>query len=52
MSVYCDVEQNLAVSPDVMRLLGREDQGVRLPDGNYFATFTAFHHLHCLVSRE
>ncbi|KAJ2980944.1 hypothetical protein NQ176_g2331 [Zarea fungicola] len=41
-------KQNLALSPTIMQLLGREDQGIKLPDGNYFGTFTVFHHLHCL----
>lgn len=37
-------------NPDIMRFLGREAEGVQLPDGNYFGTFTVFHHLLCLVN--
>jgi hypothetical protein len=32
-----------------MKDLGREEQGIRLPDGNYFGALMVFHHLHCLV---
>jgi hypothetical protein len=42
-------EQNIALSPEIMKDLGREEQGLRLPDGNYFGALMVFHHLHCLV---
>lgn len=33
-----------------MHSLGREEEGIRLPDGTFFGSLMVFHHLHCLVS--
>jgi len=40
--------QNLGISPETMKGLGRLDQGIKLPDGNYYGSLMVFHHLHCL----
>ncbi|KAF2766848.1 hypothetical protein EJ03DRAFT_277287 [Teratosphaeria nubilosa] len=42
------LDQNLGLSPALMRELGREDEGIRLPDGTYYGSIMVFHHLHCL----
>ncbi|KAI0394288.1 hypothetical protein F5Y17DRAFT_264356 [Xylariaceae sp. FL0594] len=40
---------NVRLSPEMMRQLGRpEDEGVRLPDGDYIGTLGVYHDLHCL----
>jgi hypothetical protein len=31
-------DQNLALSPQTMRELGREEEGIKLPNGNYFGS--------------
>lgn len=43
-------DQNIGVAPDLMRKLGRVEEGIELPDGTYFGSLMVFHHLHCLVS--
>ena len=42
-------DQNIRISPETMRKLSREDEGIKLPDGNYYGSLMVFHHLHCLV---
>jgi hypothetical protein len=32
-----------------MKAMGREREGIKLPDGTYFGSIMVFHHLHCLV---
>ena len=46
------VDHNLGISPERMKDMGRIDQGIELPDGRYYGTIMAFHHLHCLVSNS
>lgn len=41
---------NMGIPPQVIGEMGRLDDGIRLPDGDYFGQFMVFHHLHCLVS--
>ncbi|KAI1160181.1 hypothetical protein F5B18DRAFT_676256 [Nemania serpens] len=43
---------NLGLSADYMRELGRQDEGIRLPDGTYYASMMVFHHLHCLKNLQ
>ncbi|KAM3548793.1 hypothetical protein MY1884_009024, partial [Beauveria asiatica] len=40
--------QNIGLSPELMHELGRESEGIQLPDGTYFGSIMVFHHLHCL----
>ncbi|KAG8424316.1 hypothetical protein J3458_001119 [Metarhizium acridum] len=40
--------QNIGFSAELMHELGREEEGIRLPDGTYFGSLMVFHHLHCL----
>jgi hypothetical protein len=32
-----------------MKEMGREREGIKLPDGTYYGSIMVFHHLHCLV---
>jgi hypothetical protein len=32
-----------------MKDLGRLEEGIELPNGQYFGSLMVFHHLHCLV---
>jgi hypothetical protein len=32
-----------------MKAMGREAEGIKLPDGTYYGSIMVFHHLHCLV---
>ncbi|KAF5862309.1 hypothetical protein ETB97_011833 [Aspergillus alliaceus] len=41
--------QNIGIPADLMHELGREDEGILLPDGTYFGSIMVFHLLHCLV---
>ncbi|KAK4508358.1 hypothetical protein PRZ48_002096 [Zasmidium cellare] len=41
--------QNIRIEPDVMRRLGREDIGIKVPgEDAYLGTLNVFHELHCL----
>ncbi|OAQ84703.1 peptidase family M28 family [Purpureocillium lilacinum] len=40
--------QNIGFSENLMHSLGREEEGIRLPDGTFFGSLMVFHHLHCL----
>jgi hypothetical protein len=42
--------QNIGVSPEYMRQLGRIEEGIQISTGDYFGSFLVFHHLHCIVS--
>jgi hypothetical protein len=44
------LDQNLGIREDVMKAMGREKEGIKLPDGTYYGSLMVFHHLHCLVS--
>lgn len=33
-----------------MKAMGREKEGIKLPDGTFYGSLMVFHHLHCLVS--
>lgn len=37
-----------SLDASTMASLGRADEGVRFPDGTYYATLSVFHNLHCL----
>lgn len=39
------------IPKEYMQKLGREKEGIRLPNGNYLANYAFIHQLHCLVSR-
>ncbi|KAL3964635.1 hypothetical protein ACCO45_001639 [Purpureocillium lilacinum] len=41
--------QNIGFSENLMHSLGREEEGIRLPDGTFFGSLMVFHHLHCLA---
>ncbi|KAI1110828.1 hypothetical protein F5Y14DRAFT_465197 [Nemania sp. NC0429] len=41
---------NSGIPVKLMEELGRVDEGIKLPDGTYFASLMVFHHLHCLKS--
>ncbi|KAL5115116.1 hypothetical protein ACEQ8H_006952 [Pleosporales sp. CAS-2024a] len=43
---------NLGIKEEEMRALGRENEGIKLPDGTYFGSIMVFHHLHCLVEKN
>lgn len=43
-----NADQNIQVSADEMRKLGRLEEGVELPTGGYFASLMVYHQLHCL----
>ncbi|KAI0182898.1 hypothetical protein EV127DRAFT_401819 [Xylaria flabelliformis] len=43
---------NLGLSADYMKELGRQEEGIRLPDGTYYASMMVFHHLHCLKNLQ
>lgn len=47
--VDTSIDQNIALPAKVMKQLGREDEGIKLPDGTYYGSLMVFHHLHCLV---
>ncbi|PYH94553.1 hypothetical protein BO71DRAFT_429897 [Aspergillus ellipticus CBS 707.79] len=40
--------QNIGVEPGTYERMGREDEGIKLPDGTYYGSIMVFHHLHCL----
>jgi len=41
--------ENIRIEPEVMRRLGREDIGVRIPeDDGFIGTLNVYHELHCL----
>ncbi|KAM0797310.1 hypothetical protein BDR22DRAFT_461182 [Usnea florida] len=41
--------ENIRIEPEVMKRLGREDIGVRVPGGDdYIGTLNVYHELHCL----
>ena len=44
------LDHNIGLPKSFMKEVGRLDQAVRFPDGRYFGSMMAFHHLHCLVS--
>lgn len=37
------------IPKEYMQKLGREKEGIRLPNGNYLANYAFIHQLHCLV---
>ncbi|GAW19417.1 hypothetical protein ANO14919_089040 [Xylariales sp. No.14919] len=39
---------NAGIPASLMEGLGRVEEGIRFPDGTYFASLMVFHHLHCL----
>ncbi|KAI4962232.1 hypothetical protein J4E86_001264 [Alternaria arbusti] len=41
--------QNIGIQEEVMKAMGREREGIKLPDGTYYGSIMVFHHLHCLV---
>jgi hypothetical protein len=42
--------ENIRVEADVMKRLGREDIGVRIPgDDAFIGTLNVYHEVHCLV---
>jgi len=42
--------ENIRLEPEVMKRLGREDIGVRIPgEDGYIGTLNVYHELHCLV---
>ncbi|KAJ4343605.1 hypothetical protein N0V87_000372 [Didymella glomerata] len=41
--------QNIGIRRDAMKAMGREAEGIKLPDGTYYGSIMVFHHLHCLV---
>ena len=44
------IAENIRIEPEVMKRLGREDSGVRVPGGDdYIGTINVYHELHCLV---
>ncbi|KAL2063094.1 hypothetical protein VTL71DRAFT_6166 [Oculimacula yallundae] len=40
--------QNIGIKAELMREMGREGEGILLPDGTYYASIMVFHHLHCI----
>ncbi|PNY29797.1 Uncharacterized protein TCAP_00291 [Tolypocladium capitatum] len=48
LSWFGHADQNIGFSAELMHELGREEEGIRLPDGTYFGSIMVFHHLHCL----
>ncbi|KAI0415072.1 hypothetical protein F5X98DRAFT_347782 [Xylaria grammica] len=42
-------DMNTGIPASLMEGLGRVEEGIRFPDGTYFASLMVFHHLHCLV---
>lgn len=44
------VDQNLFVEGEDLEKLGVLDEGVKLPNGGYYASLMVYHQLHCLVS--
>lgn len=46
----CHQDQNLYVEAEDMSKLGVLDEGVKLPNGGYYASMMVYHQLHCLVS--
>lgn len=43
--------ENIRIEADVMKRLGREDIGVRIPgDDAFIGTLNVYHEIHCLVS--
>jgi hypothetical protein len=43
-------DENIRIEPEIMKRLGREDIGVRIPgDDGYIGTLNVYHELHCLV---
>ena len=44
------IAENIRIEPEVMKRIGREDIGVRIPgDDGYIGTINVYHELHCLV---
>lgn len=43
-------DQNIGFSKEYIQKLGRENEGIELPDGAWFGSIMVFHHLNCLVS--
>lgn len=41
--------QNIAIPSKLMDKMGRLEDGIKLPDGNYYGSLMVFHNLHCLV---
>lgn len=39
------------IPKEYMQKLGREKEGIRLPNGNYLANYAFIHQLHCLVCK-
>lgn len=50
MVLTYQADQNIRVSADEMRKLGRIEEGIEFPDGGYFASLMVYHQLHCIVS--
>lgn len=42
-------DQNLYVEAEDLEKLGVLDEGVKLPNGGYYASLMVYHQLHCLV---
>jgi hypothetical protein len=42
-------DQNVRISKEEMKSLGREQEGIELPGGGYFASLMVYHQLHCIV---
>ncbi|KAF4878832.1 Cyclochlorotine biosynthesis protein O [Colletotrichum siamense] len=40
--------QNIRIPKHTMEELGRVDEGIELPGGDYFGSIMVYHHLHCL----
>ncbi|KAI9739844.1 MAG: hypothetical protein M1818_004900 [Claussenomyces sp. TS43310] len=40
--------QNIGLDPELMKAVGREYEGIKLPDGTYYDLVMVFHHLHCI----